>query len=349
MPKGMRYLAAVLAASGLLATTASAAGSSSPKAHGGAKVSLFATGMRNPTSFAFGDGSIFVGDSGNSSGLPNGGVWVIKHGVGVAIPDAPIFVGGMAFYHGALYLSGGVIGSSGFAWEIQKWSGWTGTTFTNRQVIYTAPSGFQGFNGVAFGPDGRLYVGVDTGLLNMNDHGPANTSPYLYDILSMTPAGKSLKVFASGIRQPWQLAFAPGSKEPFVSDLGQDTGATNPPDFLLLVHKGANYGFPKCNWTMKGACKHFAKPFKMFAPHFDPMGVAVIGKTLYLGSYLGPRAKGPGALYSIPVAGGKMRPVVTDFGEATDALAAHGGYLYVGGSTSAGAGMVYRVKPKVQH
>jgi len=57
----------------------------------------------------------------------------------------------MTFHDGALYLSGGVLAGSAPTWEIMKWSGWTGTTFTNRKVIYKAPKGFQGFNGVAFG------------------------------------------------------------------------------------------------------------------------------------------------------------------------------------------------------
>jgi glucose/arabinose dehydrogenase len=326
-------------------TSAAAAGPPAPKAFGGAKVSLFATGLKNPTSFAFGDGAVFAGDSGNSQTLPNGGVYVIKRGVGVPIPSPLIFVGGMAFHKGALYLSGGVLGAGGPTWEIQKWSGWTGTTFTSRKVIYTAPKGFQGFNGVAFGPDGRLYVGVDAGLLDRNDHGPASLSPYLYDILSMSASGKHVKVFASGIRQPWQIAFVKGSSTPFVSDLGQDSGAKNPPDFVLRVHKGDNYRFPKCNWTKGSKCAHAAKPFKQFAPHMDVMGLAVIGKTLYMGSFLGAGGKSGGALYAMPVGGGKVKPVVLGFPEATDALAAHGGYLYVGGSPMRGPGTVYRVKP----
>ena len=80
--------------------------------------------------------------------------------------------------------------------------------------------------------------GSTTGLLNNNDHGPATLSPHLYDILSFNANGKGLKVFASGIRQPWQMAFPKGSSSPFVSDLGQDSGAKNPPDFILRVHEG---------------------------------------------------------------------------------------------------------------
>jgi glucose/arabinose dehydrogenase len=346
MPKAINCTIAAIIASAYIAVSASAAQAPPPpKTYGGAKLSTFATGLRNPTSFAFGDGAVFAGDSGNSSSIPNGGVYVIQHGKGVELPNSPIFVGGMTFHAGALYLSGGVLGSTGAVWTIQKWTGWNGTTFTNRKVLYTAPKGFQGFDGIAFGPGGRLYAGVNTGLLNNNDHGPASLSPYLYDILSMTPSGGSVKVYASGMRQPWQMAYDAKANALFTSDLGQDSGAKNPPDFLLLVHKGDNYDFPKCNWTKGSKCSNATKPFKMFSPHFDPMGVALVGKTLYLGSYLGLHAAGGGALYAIPVAGGSAKPVVVGFPAATDALAYNGGYLYVGGSTKAGGGVVYRVKP----
>jgi glucose/arabinose dehydrogenase len=344
-------IAAVVAASavstGVVAATAAASSPPPPKAYGGAKVSLYATGLKNPTSFAWGDGAMFAGDSGSSQSPPDGGVYLIHAGKATEIPNSPVFVGGMEFHRGALYLSGGFLTATGPSWQIARWSGWNGSTFTERSTIYTAPKAFQGFNGIAFGPDGRLYVGVDTGLQNRNDHGPASLSPYLYDILSMTASGKSVKVFASGIRQPWQMAFAPRSRTPFVSDLGQDSGAKNPPDFLLKVKRGQNYGFPKCNWTQATAraCRRYAKPFKMFDPHFDPMGVAVIGKTLYIGSFLGPDAKSGGALYSMPLRGGRVRPVVRGFPAATDALAAHGGRLYVGGSTQDGSGLVWQVKP----
>jgi hypothetical protein len=47
----------------------------------------------------------------------------------------------------------------------------------------------------------------------------------------------------------------------------------------------------------------------------------------------------------MPLAGGPLKPVVTGFPLATDALAANGGSLYVGGSSEKGAGFVYRVTP----
>jgi hypothetical protein len=81
----------------------------------------------------------------------------------------------------------------------------------------------------------------------------------------------------------------------------------------------------------------------MFSPHTDVMGLAVMGKTLYFGSFLGKSGKA-GSLYSMSIKGGKASPVVTNFPIATDALAANGGYLYVGGSGPSG-GVVYQVKP----
>lgn len=336
------------ALAGLAASVAFAAGPPAPKTFGGAKVSAYpATGLFNVTSFAWDGSTMFAGSSGNGGKVPNGGAYVIKNGVGTEIsPPTTLFVGGMVWHGGALYLSDGALVGTAPAFQISKWSGWNGTAFTSEKVLYTAPKGFQGFNGIAFGPNGRLYVGVDAGLLNNNDHGPASLSPDLYDILSMKANGTGVKVFAKGIRQPWQMAFAPGSSSPFVSDLGQDgpSSVKNPPDFLLKVSSGQNYGFPKCNWTPATAkvCAKDAKPYAMFTPHFDPMGVAFIGKTLYLGSFLGPNGKG-GSLFTVP--GGKPKPVVTGLPAATDALAYHAGYLYVGGSNAKGAGVIFRVKP----
>lgn len=44
-----------------------------PKAYKGAKVSLYAKGLNNPTSFAWGKGAMFAGDSGNSERPPTVG------------------------------------------------------------------------------------------------------------------------------------------------------------------------------------------------------------------------------------------------------------------------------------
>ena len=341
----LKVLAATLACSLLPVAAAQAAGPPPPpKAAGGKKVTLVAAGggIATPTSFAFGAGQVFEGDGGpNSNGPPMGGVFLLKNGTGVKLDGSPAFVSGLAWHKGALYVAGGTPTSATAAsFTIQKWSGWNGTSFASQKAIYTAPKKFQGFNGIAFGPDGRLYVGVDVGLLNGNDHGPANLSPDLYKILSMKADGSGKKVFASGIRQPWQMVFAPGSKNPLVSALGQDKGAKNPPDFILQVHQGDDFGFPTCNHTVAAKCKGFAKPFKTFAPHTDIMGMVIIGKKLYMTSFLGTTGKA-GEVFSMPLSGGKLTPVLTGFVAPTVGLGGNAGTLYVGELT----GQVFSVKP----
>lgn len=339
------FIAASAVSVGALAGTASAAGGPPPpKAVSGHTVQLVASGLNTPTSFAFGGGAVFEGDGGsNQQGVPVGGVFLLKNGTGTKLAGSPAFVAGLAWHDKTLYVSGGVLtGKTSATWKLLAWSGWNGKKFTKSKTIYTAPKKFQGFNGLAFGPNGRLYVGVDVGLLDDNDHGPSTLSPYLYDILSINPNGTGLKVFARGIRQPWQFAFAPGSSTPFVSDLGQDSGVKNPPDFLLKVRSGDNYGFPQCSHTKASKCARFTKPFKEFAPHTDIMGLAIIGKTLYLTSFSGPGAKGPGGeVYSMPLKGGALKPVLTGFVAPTVGLGQHNGWLYVGELT----GQVFRVKP----
>jgi glucose/arabinose dehydrogenase len=349
MSRALKLLATTLACSCVPAVAAQAAPGpppppTSPSGKTVTQVVGLGAGTNTPTSFAFGAGQVFEGDGGaeTNSGPPNGGVFLLKGGTATKLAGSPLFVSGLAWHKGALYVAGGTpTSSTSGVFTIQKWSGWSGTAFAKRTVVYTAPKKFQGFNGIAFGPDGRLYVGVDVGLLNGNDHGPAKT-PYVYSILSMKPTGKGLRVFATGIRQPWQMAFAPGSKNPFVSALGQDKGAKNPPDFVLQVHDGDNFGFPGCNQTVAARCKGFAKPYKRFAPHTDIMGMAIIGKTLYMTSFLGtsPPHKG-GEVLSMPLKGGPVKPVLTGFAAPTVGLGANGGTLYVGELT----GRVFSVKP----
>jgi glucose/arabinose dehydrogenase len=328
--------------SGIVAQASS--GPPPPTATNGHTVQLVASGLKTPTSFAFGDGAVFEGDGGNSEGSapPNGGVYLLKDGKATQIPGSPQFVAGLAWHRGALYVSGGAVTAKGVAWQLDKWTGWTGKKFTTQKTIYTARSKrFDGFNGLGFGANGRLYVGVDVGLTDGNDHGPASTSPHVYQILSFTPNGAHHKIFASGIRQPWQFTFPAGSNSPYVTDLGQDSGANNPPDFILRVKAGQDYGFPTCNQTSAKACKGDAKPFRKFGPHTDLMGIGLHSSRLYLTSFQGPNGKGPGGeVFSMSLNGKTLKPLITGFVAPTVGLGIHRDYLYVGELT----GQVFRLK-----
>ncbi len=342
----VKALGATTAVMGLLAAGAQAVGGPPPPAATNhATVQLVASGLSTPTSFAFGDGSVFEGDGGNQPTAP-GGVFLLKNGTGTRLAGSPSFVAGLAWHKGSLYISSGNTGAHGAqTFRLLVWSHWNGTSFTERKVLYTAPKNFDGFNGLAFGANGRLYVGVDTSLNQTNDHGPVTRhTPYRYDILSFKANGRDRKVFATGIRQPWQLAFPKRSSVPFVSDLGQDEPTNlNPPDFLLRVHQGDNYGFPRCNWVHHNACRGFARPVKFFKAHVSPMGLAIIGNRLYISEFGGTdpgKADSSGRVVSMPLAGGNTTPVLTGFVAPIVGLAANGHELYVGELT----GQVFRVR-----
>ena len=328
-------VAAAAVAGGAVASAAG--GPPPPVAANGAAVQQVASGLGTVTSFAFGGRTVFEGDGGSKqTGPPNGGVYALGHGGGTKLAGSPNFVAGLAWRSGTLYVSGGFVVGSGQKWQLLAWSGWNGTSFKSRKVLYTAPKRLIGFNGIGFGANGRLFVGVN--LAQPGDHAPA-TTPYGYDVLSFNSKGKDLRVVATGIRQPWQMAFPAGSSSPFVTDLGQDhPDGIKAPDFLLRVKPGQAYGFPSCNWVKATPCKGYAKPVRFFSPHTDPMGISIAKGRIYLVTGFS------GATHhviSLPASGhGAAKTVLTGVAAPFVALGTHGGYLYVGDL----AGDVYRVK-----
>jgi hypothetical protein len=300
---------------------------------------VVATGVPTAiTSFAFGGGQTFVGVGPEGPGA--GGVYVLSKGKAVKVKGSPFFVGGLAYRNGTLYVSAATpTGKTTVKGQILAWSGWNGTGFRTHKVLYTAPRNFPGFNGLAFGPGGRLYAGVDVGLLSGNDSSPA-AAPYQYDILSFNVRARhaSPSIVAQGIRQPWQIAFS--GRFGYVTTLGPDQGAAaaNAPDFVLRFKGGEDFGFPACMGTSRVACRGFAKPFKTFSPHTDVGGIGIIGKTIYISEF-GFAPPNKPQVVALSTSGGKAKPFLTGFVAPIIGLGVHDGFVYVGGMD----GTVYRV------
>jgi hypothetical protein len=70
------------------------------------------------------------------------------------------------------------------------------------------------------------------------------------------------------------------------------------------------------------------------------MGMAIIGKKLYMTSFTGLTGKA-GEVFSMPLTGGKLTPVVTGFVAPTVGLGTDGTSLYIGELT----GQVFKVTP----
>ncbi len=318
-----------LLAAALAALPAAASAAQAPVTAGGRPAQLVARYVGSPTAFAFGPRDVFMSD-GTTDPLGIGGVYVLKNSKARRLNHSPPFSTGLAWHNRTLFISAGN--------ELLAWRGWTGKKFIRRRVIYTAQAGFTGFTGVAFGPNGRLFVGVARG---GNNRGAA--TPYRYDLLSMTPQGNRVSIVARGIRQPGQLVFQAGSLAPWVID----SGAEHAPDLLLKVHRGQDYGFPTCNWSQPSLCQGFARPIRSFSARTDPLGLVIVGQQLYLSEF---GIGAPAQVVSVPLGGGgSPRVVLNGFPPHRHVvgLGAQDGWIYVGEAAASKQrfGMVWRFRP----
>jgi glucose/arabinose dehydrogenase len=131
-----------------------------PTAAGGQAVTALAQGVPLRPSSPSSRGTCSSAPSGR--GRSGGGVYRIRQGKAKRVKGSPKAVAGVAWRKGKLYVSSGK--------RIVVMSKWNGRRFLRKKTLYTAPAGFSGFTGLAFGPDSRLYSGV--GLNDQTDQGP---------------------------------------------------------------------------------------------------------------------------------------------------------------------------------
>jgi glucose/arabinose dehydrogenase len=329
MSRRHRGLTAVLAVAGSLALTSSAVAGQAPPlptAANGATVERIAGGLGTPTSFAFTGDTVFAGIGPAERGHPPTGLLTVANGSAKKVPGTAPVVFGLAWRNGRLFVSSGD--------KITSYRGWNGTRFTGSRVVRRASSKLPGFNGLAFGPDGRLYVGVS---LNPKFDHSRNPARYANTVLSMRATGADVKVVARGLRQPFQLTFPAGATSPYVTDLAQDSGNI-PLDQVVVAKQGSNFGFPTCVRHTPSQCGSFAKPLVQLPEHASPMGIGSIGRTLYVALFGGLQKEKP-VVVSMPLAGGTPTPFVSGFVAPVVALNTNANYVYFGDLT----GSLYRV------
>ena len=329
MPKFRRWsaVAAALAAACVIPAAASAQAPPPPTATNGHPVTTVATGVTTPTAFAFAGTTVFAGSGPAESGNGPTGLFTLAGGTATKVPGTPEIVFGLAWHKDRLYVSTGP--------KIIAFRGWDGTKFASSKTIAAPRKPFAGFNGLAFAPDGRLYAGVSFSS-EKYDH-RRDPSRFAQSVVSMTAAGKHLRVVARGLRQPFQLTFAGKRSHPFVTVLSQDKG-TIPKDAIVLARSHQDYGFPSCLWGRPKTCTGFAKPAFLLPKHASPMGIGAIGGTLYV-SLFGGLGDGKPVVVTMPAAGGSPKPFLEGFVAPVIALGIHAGTVYVGDLT----GTIYSV------
>ena len=142
----------------------------------------------------------------------------------------------------------------------------------------------HGWRYMAFGPDGKLYIGVGA---------PCNTclseDPVFASIIRINPDGTGREIFSRGVRNTVGFAWHPVSRELWFTDNGRDwLGNDLPPDELNRAPgRGLHFGYPFCHGKEtpdpefgKGKkCPDYTPPVQELAPH-----AAALGMIFYTGN-----------------------------------------------------------------
>ena len=94
-------------------------------------------------------------------------------------------------------------------------------------------------------------------------------------ILRFRPSGAEFSVYATGMRNPYDVAFN-AAGDLFATDNGRDDlGWDAPPEELNHIRAGLDYGWPDC-WTgyLDGLCATREQAVATFTPHTSANGLA---------------------------------------------------------------------------
>lgn len=146
-----------------------------------------------------------------------------------------VYPHGLAFHDGYLYV-GDVRGIWRFPYKDGQTSAGKPEKVTSK-VADLAPKNGHITRNIAFGPDGELYLALGS-KDNISDAKPGA------QVFKINADG-SMSEFASGIRNPVGIAFAPGTSNLYVVTNERDgLGDDLPPDYLTSVKQGGFYGYP---------------------------------------------------------------------------------------------------------
>jgi glucose/arabinose dehydrogenase len=145
-------------------------------------------------------------------------------------------------------------------------------------VVDGLPIGRHRLGSIAPGPDGRLYLGVGS----QYDDRPSDAA-LSGTVVSFDAAGRGLRVEATGLRNPYGLAFLPGTMQLLVSEHGRDDlGLRRPPEEVNLLDvrgRAPDFGFPACFNQGGGPCRGTRRPLVRLPAHAAPGAVAVLRRS----------------------------------------------------------------------
>ena len=180
---------------------------------------------------------------------PEGVVVVARRAEVVALPDANrdgvaephVLLDGLAYAHSVAFKDGFLYVGTTAAVLRAKWS--AGTVAGPVETYVTLPTSTPALHtsrSIAFGPDGRLYVGIGSSCNVCIEEDPRRTTIQVYD-----GPGSPGRTFAAGLHNAMGFDWDPATGRMWAADTGQEQlGDDYPPDEINLVEDGRHYGFP---------------------------------------------------------------------------------------------------------
>jgi glucose/arabinose dehydrogenase len=216
-----------------------------------------------------------------------------------------------------------------------------GTYANPKAVLPDVPNGLHQNDGLLFGPDGMLYLGIGS----TTDRGPEK-HPWSGTILRFDPARpESAEPWAQGFRNPFGMAWD-DKGQLWVTDNGADDPATS--DELNLVVQGGDYGFPRY-FEQPPANSGTTGPVALFGLHNSTNGLAYAGTSAFPAPYRdgffvamwgSSFDETTGRRVAFVTTEGKIIDVATGFERPLDATVGPAGDLFVADFV---AGIIYRM------
>jgi glucose/arabinose dehydrogenase len=228
----------------------------------GFHATVFAGGLSGPTALAQGpDGRLYVAEEGGQIiAVGSGGNTIIASGF-----TTPL---GLAWNKHVLYVS-----STGQVSTLTPTNGYR--SFKRRVINSGLPTGRHQNDGMAF-RNGWMYLGVGS-----TCNACVETDPRSATIMRFHYDGTHAQIYAHGLRNPYGLAFRPGTSQLYATDNGRDDFGNSVPDELNAIVRGGKYGWPDC-WGNGGGsnCAGTIAPVADMEPHASADGlVFYTGKT----------------------------------------------------------------------
>ena len=297
----------------------------------GFKVQRYARGIPHPSNLTFDPrGRLWVTSAEHLTARGDG-VWMVpRRGARPRHVVRRLFSAlGVLWHDGELYVSHVVpyatVASPPHTGRVVAFSGFDGRRFTRRRVVVEGiPTGRHRVDSMALGPDGRIYLGVGS----VHDARASQAQPSAA-VVSFRPRGGGLRAEARGLRNPYGLAFIPGTARLLVTEHGRDDlGLERPPEEVNLIRTSGParwYGFPRCWGQGGGACRGAVAPLVRLRAHSAPGGVAVsprfgrYGRSAFVArygsSFSGNRSGGDVVRVTLPSQGRpRLRRFATGFG-----------------------------------